>query len=283
MNMSRKRIGILTDSSCDLDNEEAKAMGIHVVRMPLTIDGKTYLEGVDITDAQVIEAMEKGAVISTSQPILGTLIETIDRLLEEYEQLLYVPISSGLSGTCASGQAIEHQYEGRLVVVDCKAVCWILTYYLQNALEMIDKGYSALEIKEMLENGYYMAILMPRDLNALKRGGRVSAAAATLGNLLKIIPLLKVEYGVIDAYDKVRTLRKAHALAVDTVTSIENKQDYTFACLYTYGYEQEAKEIKKMMEEKLGVPVHFHLIRSVIAAHTGPGTIGIGYIKNFNF
>ena len=281
--MSNKKIVILTDSGSDLTDERAQELGVSVLRMPLVIDGKEYIENDTISDARVIEYLEKGATVKTSQPLMGQLVERVDSLLKEYDTVLFIPISSGLSGTYATACGLAKQYDGRLVVVDAKTVCGIAQLAIEASLKMIENGVDVLEIKRRLEEETeYSAILLPKNLNALKNGGRVSPAVAAMGNLLKIVPLLKVENGCIDVYDKVRTLKKAYATTIDYVASIENKDDYTFMLIYVEDVKELALQQAKALEEATGQPVRIEKFRSIIFSHTGPGTIGMGYIKKYN-
>lgn len=281
--MSNKKIVILTDSGSDLTDERAQELGVSVLRMPLVIDGKEYIENDTISDAQVIEYLEKGATVKTSQPLMGQLVERVDSLLEEYDTVLFIPISSGLSGTYATACGLAKQYDGRLVVVDAKTVCGIAQLAIEASLKMIENGIDVMEIKRRLEEETeYSAILLPKNLNTLKNGGRVSPAVAAMGNLLKIVPLLKVENGCIDVYDKVRTLKKAYATTIDYVASIDNKDDYTFMLIYVEDVKELALQQAKALEEATGQPVRIEKFRSIIFSHTGPGTIGMGYIKKYN-
>lgn len=281
--MNKRKIGILTDSGSDYTDERAEDIGVSVIRMPLMIDNQEFIENDTISDAKVIDYLNQGSIVKTSQPLMGNLVKKIDEMLTTYETVLFIPISSGLSGTYATACGLANQYAGRLVVVDSKTVCGIAQYAIECALQMIDNGVPVEEIKRRLEQETkYSAILLPKDLTTLKRGGRVSSGVAALGNLLKIIPLLKVEDGVIDAYDKVRTSKKAYARAIEYVASIEPKDDYIFMLIYVEDVKELALQQAKLLEEATGCPVRIEKFRSIIFSHTGPGTIGVGYIKKYN-
>ena len=273
---------ILTDSGSDLTDAQAQQYGVAVVRNPMVVGGENFIENNTITDEEVMRRMRDGQTVTTSQPTLGSVIETVDALLKTYDKVIYVPISSGLSGTYASACSLIAQYDGRLVVVDSKAVAYLLGYQVKKAAEMIKLGYSAEQIKAALESHYYFAILIPENLTALKRGGRVKPAVAALGNLLKIIPLLQVKDGVIDVYDKVRTLKKAYEHGIEAVVDVEDRDEYEFAVLHTIDMADAARQKAMELEAIVGSKVYVGPLRSIIAAHTGPGTLAWGRIRKIH-
>ncbi len=279
-----KKLAILVDSAADISNEEAKEWGIHVIRMPLTIGDETKMECDEITDEEFLEEMNKGAKVKTSQPILGDLIRKWDDLLTEYEKVLYIPISEGLSGTYSSAATASKAYDGRVLVATSQIVAFPLQYVARKAVEMSEQGFDVEQIKEMVEKNQDMyAVIVPETLTHLKNGGRISPAAAALGNLLKIIPLLKFESGKIDALDKVRTTKKAYVKAVDyIVDGIENKDDYVWYVVHS-GCEERAIELQSMIQEKYNFKFNIRPLRATITAHTGPGTVALGRIKKVDY
>lgn len=278
-----KKIAVLVDSSADLTNEEASELGVHVIRMPLTIDNEDVMENDGISTEDFITRMREGAVVKTSQPLLGSLIDKWDSLLEEYDQVLFIPLSSQLSGTYNSALLASEDYNGRVTVVDAKMACCPLQYLAKDVLSMIDCGLSCEEIRDKIENETYMyATFVPANLTYLKKGGRISPAAAALGNLLKIIPILKVEDGAIDVYDKVRTTKKAYGAAIDAVTNVENTDDYSWYIAHS-DCEELANEYSAILKEKVNQDIMVKPIRAIIMAHTGPGTLGVGRLKKLKY
>ncbi|MFV0479649.1 MAG: DegV family protein [Anaerorhabdus sp.] len=278
-----KKLAVLVDSAADISNEEAKQIGIHVIRMPLIVDDVAKLECDEISDQEFFDKMKAGAKVKTSQPILGDLIKKWDELLKDYEQILYIPISEGLSGTYSSAQIASKEYNNRVVVVRSLLVAYPIQEMAREALVMADKGISTEEIKDILENqsGMY-AVIVPETLVYLKNGGRISPAAATLGSLLKIVPLLKLEDGKIDALDKVRTIKKAYQKSAEYVSAIENKEDYIWYIVHS-DCEDRAQEFKESIQSLIGQEVHIRPLRSIITAHTGPGTLAIGRVKKLKY
>lgn len=277
------KIAILVDSSADITNEEAKALGLHVIRMPLTINGEDIMETDGISDEEFIQKMKNGATVKTSQPLLGNLVMKWKELLEEYDAVLFLPISSKLSGTYNSAVLASQDFDGKVVVVDTEMACCPLQFTAMDAKKMAEKGYSLEEIKNKIENETYMfACIVPETLTYLKNGGRISPAAAALGNLLKIIPILKVEEGYIDVSDKVRTTKKAYLAAIEKTIDVPNKEDYYWFVVHS-DCEELAKEYKTIVEEKVNQDVQVMPIRAIIMAHTGPGTLGVGRLKKLYY
>lgn len=278
-----KRVALLCDSSADISEAEAKELGIHVLRMPIIIDNETFTEGVDIFDEDILKALKADKKISTTQPSPGSMLALWDELLKEYDQVLYFPLSSGLSSTCANAINFARDYQGKVVVIDSTFACYPIVCMLLMARDMLGKGYSAEQIKERFEQEANMyAILIPENLNALKNGGRISPAAAKLAGMLKIHPLLTVENGKIDVYDKVRTLSKAYQRGIEAVTKDIDPNDYEWMIIHAYN-ETECLKLKEQLEKAVNSPVQVREFKAVIASHTGEGTIGFGRYKKLDY
>lgn len=277
------KIAVLVDSSADITNEEAEQHGLHVIRMPLTIDTQQFMEMDEIQDEEFIQRMKKGAIVKTAQPILGNLVVIWKELLKSHDKVLFIPISSKLSGTYSSAVLASKDFDGKVVVVDAKMACYPLQFLAIQAKDMADKGYSAEDIREKIENETELfAVIIPETLTYLKNGGRISPAAAALGNLLKIIPLLKVDEGAIDVLDKVRTIKKAYSTGLDYVFDVENIDDYYWFLVHSDKMDA-AKEFLPIVEEKCQQKVEIHPIRAIVMAHTGPGTLGFGRIRKLKY
>lgn len=274
-----KKIAILVDSSADISNEEAKAIGVHVIRMPLTIGNETKMECDEISAEEFIEAMNNGIRVTTSQPILGDLIRKWEELLKEYDQVLYIPISEGLSGTYSSAVTASADFAGQVYVTRSVLVSYPLQYIAQEAVKMANMGADIEDIKKMVELDHCVfAVIIPETLTHLKNGGRISATVAALGNLLKIVPLLKYENGTIDALDRVRTMKKAVFKAKEYVENVSNKEEYNWYIVHSDSLES-ANEYRDLFQESMSVKIEVKELRACITAHTGPGTICFGRIK----
>ena len=196
-----KKIALMCDSSADITKEEAAELGIHVLRMPITINGKEFIEEETISDQEIIEALGQNKSVKTAQPIIGNMTRMWDELLKTHDEIFYIPLTKALSGTCgvAMGIADQEPYRNRVYVLNSDFVCYPVIHMLLTARDMFEKGYTCAQAKEKIEQeGELFAILIPETLTALKNGGRISPAAAALAGLLKIQPLLKVEHGAID-------------------------------------------------------------------------------------
>lgn len=278
-----KKIAILCDSSADLSVEEANELGFHVLRMPVIVNGKEYVEALTITTEEIIEKLKTNVKVTTTQPSLGEFTKCWDGLLETYDQILYYPISKNLSGTNASAMQLSQEYDGKVVVIDSTFVCQPTVTMLKWAKEMLEEGFSAEEIKSIFEEqGELYALLIPESLQTLKNGGRISSAAAALGGLLKIQPILTVNNGAIDVYDKVRTLKKAYKVAIEAVTKVENTDDYSWMVIHADN-ESTAKELQAMLQQITKQEIPIKEFKAVIVAHTGSGTIGLGRTKRLHY
>lgn len=280
-----KKVAFLCDSSADISNEQAKALDIHVIRMPIIIDGVSYIEEETITDQELIAALKANKKITTTQPSLGEIMTMWEKLLETHDEIFYFPLSRELSGTCRNAiqMAQQDQFKDKVIVVDSRFACYPIIKMLETARDMYAKGYEGKEIKRKFEEeGELFAILIPENLNALKNGGRISPAAAALAGLLKIHPLLKVEHGAIDVQDKVRTLSKAYKAGIEACLKDVNPDDYMWMIIDADN-RQASDELKSMLEEACHQPVEQRVFKAILLSHTGPGTIGFGRIKKIKY
>ena len=285
-------IAIMTDSNCGIMPAEESHYGIHVLPMPIIIDGKTYFEGIDINAAEFYQKQTSGSVITTSQPSPGDVTDMWDRLLKEYDEIVFIPMSSGLSNTCQTALLLagEEPYEGRVFVVDNHRISVTQALSVLDAKVLADKGHTGSEIKEILEKEamdatIYIAV---DTLEYLKKGGRITAAAAALGTILKIKPVLTIQGDKLDSFAKARGMKSAFRVMLDTLTSDISSR---FSHLREQGHLKIGLANTIMEEEKLeqfknelqnAFPdlelVYFPLTMS-IGTHVGPGSLGIGAVR----
>ena len=274
-----KKIALMWDASADMTEEEAKALDIHVLRMPIPIDGKEYINSKTISDNDIIEALRAEKQVKTAQPVIGDMVNMWIDLLKDYDEVFYLPLSNKLSGTCQTAIGLSKKFEGRVHVVDSELVCYPVVSVLKMARELLEEGYSCAQVKKKIEDdGELYAVIIPENLTALKNGGRISPAAAALAGLLKIQPLLSVEHGAIDLVDKVRTLKKAYREGIERVTKDIHPEDYIWMIIDADNRAM-SDELKPILEEACGQPVEQRTFKAVILTHTGPGTIGFGRIR----
>lgn len=206
------KIAIMTDSNSGITQAEAKELGIYCIPMPFTIDGKEFEEDINLTQEHFYEKLMGGAEVFTSQPTIGIIAKKWDEILKTYDAIIHIPMSSGLSGSCQTAMmmADEDQYKGKVFVVDSQRISATQKADVLDAIAMADKGYSAKEIYDYLMNNKMNAtIYITVDtLEYLKKGGRLSPAAATLAGLLKIKPILTIQGEKLDKYGTSRTMKK---------------------------------------------------------------------------
>lgn len=283
-----KAIGIITDSHSSIEQKKAEELGITVLPMPFSIGGECYYEGVTLSREDFFQKLASGAEITTSQPSPAEVMKAWDKALEVYETILYLPISSGLSGSCETAKILarEEAYENRVFVVDNGRVSTPMHRAVLDALELIEEGYSAAKIKEILEaNKMDMVIYIGVEtLEYLKRGGRITPAAAALGTVLNVKPVLKLDVGKLDIFKKCRGFAKAKKIMIEAI-----KQDIEarFAQAYAKGevtimaatsaFEEETKAWVKEIEEAFpGMPVLCDYLSLGVSCHIGYGGLGIG-------
>ena len=283
-----KKIGIATDSHSSISPAEAALIGVHVLPMPFDIDGQEYFEGVNISRQQFFGYQRAGARIGTSQPAPAAVMELWDELLEQYESLLYMPISSGLSHSCQTAMALaeEEPYAGRIFVVDNGRVGSPLHQSILDALELIDKGLSAAECKAALEAArndlvIYIAV---ETLEHLKRGGRISSTAAAVGTLLNIKPILHLTTGKLDSYKKARGMNKACETMLESIRSdlairfqeAHARGDVHLLAAGSADPLTTAKWLKQIEAAFPGMPILYDDLSMGVSCHTGEGALGIG-------
>ena len=276
-----KPIGIITDSHSSISQLEAEKLGIRVLPMPFYIDGECYYEGINLTREEFFSKLESGSKITTSQPGPADVYDI-------WEKVLYMPLSSGLSGSYATAVAMaqEEPYEGRIIVVDHGQIAAPLYRMILDTLDMIEKGYSAEKIKEILESGKnrMMIYIGVQTLEYLKRGGRVTPAAAAIGSVLNIKPVLKLETGKLDSFKKCRGFGKAKKAMIEAMQEEINvrfadaKADGQIHLLAaTSANEEETAEWVREIEEAFpGMKVFCAPLSLGVSCHTGTGALGIG-------
>lgn len=283
-----KKIGIVTDSHSSISPAQAKELGVHVLPMPFMIDGQDYLEGVNLTREEFFAHQRAGAEISTSQPAPADVLALWDELLTEYETLLYMPISSGLSGSCqtAMGLAEDEPYAGRVFVVDNGRIATPLHRSILDAIELIGKGLTAAQCKEALENArneltIYIAV---QTLEYLKKGGRISAATAAVGTLLNIKPILQLTTGKLESYKKARGMIKAKEIMLESIRSdlairfadAQARGDVHLMAAGSASPEETEKWIAQIEAAFPGMPILYDDLSLGVSCHTGEGALGIG-------
>ncbi len=283
-----KRVGIVTDSHGGIPLTQAKELGVKVVPMPFYFGDDCYYEGVSISREEFFERLNNGESVSTSQPSPEAVMGAWREALTEYEKVLYMPISSGLSGSCNTARmlAMEEEFEGKVFVVDNGRVSTPMHRAILDAIELIEEGLTAGEIRSKLEEyGNKMSIYIAVEtLEHLKKGGRITPATAAIGTVLNIKPILKLNTGVLETYKKSRGMKKARqemleAMKHDFEVTFKEYADKNEIYLMAASSANEATTQEWVEEIKAyfpGMEVLCDDLSLGICCHTGEGALGIG-------
>ena len=284
------RVAIVTDTNSGISVAEGAQLGVFVLPMPLMVDGRLRFEGVDITADEFYTAQQEGRVVSTSQPSPGDVMDIWDKVLEEYDALVYIPMSRGLSTSCQTAAALAEDYDGRVQVADLRRISVSQRLAVLDGLELARLGCTAVEIKEELERISMDAMIYigVETLTYLRRGGRVTPVAADMGDLLNIKPLLKIQGDRLDAYAKVRGVKACKQRTVEALReSVEQFQQKGWrihvGTAHTYRTQEEILEWQQTLEDNFpGIPVTHGELALSIGCHTGPGAFGMGVIRRLD-
>lgn len=281
------RVAILTDTNSGIMTQEAEQLSVFVVPMPFFIDGQLYFEGVNLTQEEFFVKQAAGAEISTSMPSPADVMKKWDDLLETYDQVVYLPMSSGLSSSCDTASSLAQDYEGKVFVVNNRRISVPLREAVCNAVHLAETGRDGAEIKKILEEDALNAhiYLMVSTLKYLKKGGRVTPAAALIGTALNIKPILSINGGKLDAFAKVRGTKQAEQKLIEAAREEIQKlngAEYTIGVAYSGDAEAGQKWLHKVQEAFPGHDIVCDPLGLSIACHTGPGAYGIACIKKLN-
>lgn len=280
------RVAIVTDSNSGISQEEAKKLGVYVVPMPFFVNGRVYFEDIDLSQEQFYKLLAEDADVSTSQPSPADIMDLWDDLLRNHQEIVHIPMSSGLSASCATAQGLAQDYNGKVQVVDNKRVSVTMMQSVLDALALAKSGKSAAQIREILERESLEAsiYLMVDTLKYLKKGGRITPAAAMIGSVLKLKPVLQIQGDKLDAYAKVRGVKAAKKTMLD---AIKKDLEGRFASYMEKGemklqvaYTTLAGEAEAWMEEVKAAFPDLEITRMdplalSIVCHTGPGVLAV--------
>ncbi len=289
MSMSKK-VAVLTDSNSGITQEQGKALGIPVLPMPFYINDKLFYEDITLTQEQFYQYLKQDAEIHTSMPVVGDVLDCWDNLLKEYDELVYIPMSSGLSSSCATAKTLAEDYDGRVQVIDNQRISVTQRQSVLDAKALADQGYDAAQIKEYLERTKFdssIYIYLPT-LKYLKKGGRVTAAAAALGTLLRIKPVLQIQGEKLDAFAKCRTVKMSKMTMLKAIEDdirdrfhMENDLDNVWiTCVYSGAKDAEVEEWhSEVLEAYPGKQIIYQPLSLSISCHIGPGALAITCTK----
>ncbi len=280
-----RKVAIVTDSNSGITQEMGKQLGIYVLPMPFTIDGKEYFEGITLSQEEFYERLLQDADIATSQPSPESVMNLWKEALQEYEELVHIPMSSGLSGSCETAVALSQDFDGRVEVVNNQRISITQRRSVMDAIALAEQGKSAAEIRkqleqEKMESSIYITLTT---LKYLKKGGRITPAAAAIGTMLRLKPVLQIQGEKLDAFSKARTLNQAKTTMLD---AIRNDMESRFGGIdahrvyldvaHTNNYE-EAEKFKAEIEAAFpGFQVGYVDPLSLsVSCHIGDGALAI--------
>ena len=282
------KTAIVTDTNSSMSVEEGRRRGIFVLPMPVIIDGEMYLEGQDVTYAEVFGAMAEDKTISTSQPSPGEVRDLWKRVLKDHEEIVYIPMSSGLSSSYHTAMSLAEDFDGKVKVVDNHRISLTLYQSVLDAKEMADKGLDAESIKRKLEDRAYDATIYITvdSIEYLKKSGRITAAGAAMCTFLKIRPVLTIQGERLDGFAKVRGIlaaerRMLEATCHDLQERFANrdKKKVMVGGAGTLVSKTDIETWSKKIKERFpGHPFLYHPLPCSIACHTGPNAVGTGFV-----
>lgn len=279
------KIAVITDSGSGLTKQQANDLGIFYLPLQVIVNDHMFLDGENIKVEEIYDFLRNGEMPTTSMPPMGIMEEVFQDIKQQgYDAAIAIPLTSGLSSTSSVMHACAKRCELPLTIIEVYTTCNIQRYLAMSAKQLVDQGISLEEITARLQESiaHSNTLIIPDDLQHLKRGGRLTPLAAALGGLLKIKPILQLNEascGKVDVFDKVRTMSKAQQKMLDTFKDANLDDSYTLTCLHS-GAPEEGEKLKAQMEELFpGIELYYGLICPVISAHTGLGCLGIQYIK----
>lgn len=283
-------VAVMTDSNCGFMQEDGEKYGISIIPMPIVIDGTTYYEGLDISQEQFYEKLSGGASVTSSQPSPGDVMDRWDRLLEKYDEIVYIPMSSGLSHSYECAAAFSQEYGGRVHVVDNHRISITQAQSVLDARILVQQGRNGTEIKSILERealdaSIYIAV---DTLEYLQKGGRVTPAGAAVGTVLNIKPVLTIQGDKLDAYAKARGMKSAfktmcRALKGELAGRFRGLQEAGCLCAGIAGTYMEPALLEgwkaEFEREFPGLDVMYMPLTLSIGCHIGPGGLGVGIYR----
>lgn len=284
-----RKIAIVTDSNSGITQDEGRKLGISVLPMPFYINEVMYLEGVTLSQEEFYERLKKDEPISTSQPNPGEVCGLWDTLLKEYDEIVHIPMSSGLSASCETAMGLARDYDGKVQVVDNQRISVTQKQSVMDALTLVQAGKSVAEIREILEaesreSSIYITL---ETLKYLKKGGRITPAAAAIGTVLNLKPVLQIQGDKLDAYSKVRGKKQAKRVMLKAMKEDFDSRFAEYAkrgemCLemaYT-GNQEEAEEFKKEVQEMFpDYEIQMDPLSLSVACHIGHGALAVACSK----
>lgn len=282
------KVAVMTDSNSGITQAEAKRLGIQVMPMPFYINGELLYEDIDLTQDDFYKKLQEGGEITTSMPLVGNLIDKWEEVLDDYDEIVYIPMSSGLSSSCETAVMLAQDYDDRIQVVNNQRISVTQKLSVLDAIQMAEAGKSAAQIREILEKTKFDSTIyiMVDTLEYLKKGGRLTPAVAAIGTLLKIKPVLQIRGEKLDTFAKARSIKQGKQIMMDAIARDmeEVLGDPTGEQTHiSMSYTNNREEIEKFREEvENRWPGHDILLDPLslsISCHIGPGALALTCTK----
>ncbi len=285
-------IAIVTDSNSGITQMQAKELGIYVLPMPFMINEQTYFEDIDLTQEEFYKRLESGANIGTSQPSPESVMNLWNELLKDYDEIVHIPMSSGLSGSCQSAMMLAADYEGRVQVVNNQRISVTQRQSAMDAKLLISKGMNAKEIKEFLEADKFNSsiYIMLDTLYYLKKGGRITPAAAAIGTMLRLKPVLQIQGDKLDAFAKARTTTQGKSIMINAIKSdiinrfggLTEEKGIWLQIAHTNNEEAALAFKEEILAQFPGYDIHIDPLSLSVACHIGPGALAFACCKKIS-
>ena len=291
MDSKKPRIAVITDSNSGISQSEASEKGIFILPMPFLIGEESFFEDIDLSQDEFYDRLEEGSDIHTSQPSPESVMDLWNDILKEYDEIVHIPMSSGLSGSCQSAIMLAQEYEGKVQVVNNQRISVTQRQSVLDALLLVEKGLSAKEIKDILEEDKMNSsiYIMLDTLYYLKKGGRITPAAAALGTLLKLKPVLQIQGEKLDAFAKARTVNQGKNIMINAIRAdMENRfggatpENIWLQIAYTKDLDS-ALAFKQEVEAAFpGFDIAIAPLSLSVACHIGAGSLAVACCKKLN-
>lgn len=283
------KVAIVTDSNSGITQADGKEMGVFVLPMPFYIDDELFFEEITLTQEEFYQKMESDADIKTSQPAPGDVMKLWDDILKEYDEIVHIPMSSGLSGSCETAMMLAEEYDGKVKVVNNQRISVTQRRSVMEAKALADAGKNAEEIKALLEeikleSDIYITL---DTLKYLKKGGRLTPAAAAIGTVLNLKPVLRIKGEKLDAFSKARGWKSAKKTMIQTIQKVidtefsdcKGPENLYIDAAYT-GNQEEANDWKRELEETFPeYDIYMAPLSLSVACHIGPGARAVTVTK----
>ncbi len=283
-----KKVAVVTDSNSGITQNETKELGIKVLPMPFMINEETFFEDITLTQEAFYERLEGGANVVTSQPSPESVVNLWKEILAEYDEIVYIPMSSGLSGSCQSAIMLSEDFDGKVQVVNNQRISVTQRQSALDAKLLTERGMDAAAIKDFLEKDKFNSsiYIMLDTLYYLKKGGRITPAAAAIGTILKLKPVLQIQGEKLDAFAKARTISQGKSIMINAIRNdMENRfggadaDNIWLEVAYTKNLDAAKQFAEELLKEFPGFDITINPLSLSVACHIGPGSLAVACCK----